>query len=183
MAAAAAAATTPARVGVTGRPRRRRALLSRCAASSLGGGDAAAARYAALFSRASTGGCPALFLAPMEGLADRPFRRALAAVVGGFDEACTEFIRIPGAAPDTEAQLRRAAARLTEGAYDARELTSLPHGSPLAVQLMGSLPHFLAAATEHLVGTLGAHRVDLNCGCPGARPGWCEAVSAQHLHG
>ncbi|GIL88208.1 hypothetical protein Vretifemale_16261 [Volvox reticuliferus] len=33
--------------------------------------------------------CPLLFLAPMENLADRSFRRALAATVGGFDEACT----------------------------------------------------------------------------------------------
>ncbi|KXZ41348.1 hypothetical protein GPECTOR_529g526 [Gonium pectorale] len=33
--------------------------------------------------------CPPLFLAPMENLADRPFRRAFVDTVGGFDEACT----------------------------------------------------------------------------------------------
>jgi tRNA-dihydrouridine synthase C len=122
---------------------------------------AAAERYAALFAR---GGCPPLFLAPMEGLGDRPFRRALAATVGGFDEACTEFIRIPGCMPDTHAQLLKAAAKLTSGAYDALELGHLP----LAAQLMGSVPEFLGAAAQHLAGTLGAHRIDLNCGCPGA---------------
>jgi tRNA-dihydrouridine synthase C len=101
----------------------------------------------------------------MEGLADVPFRRALAATVGGFDEACTEFIRIPGAAPDTAAQMRKSAARLTEQAYDCRELGD----TPLAAQIMGSLPDFLGVAAEHLATQLGAHRVDLNCGCPGAR--------------
>ena len=100
----------------------------------------------------------------MEGLGDRPFRRALASTVGGFDEACTEFIRIPGCLPDTHAQLLKAAAKLTSGAYDARELGHLP----LAAQLMGSVPEFLGEAARHLAGTLGAHRVDLNCGCPGA---------------
>jgi tRNA-dihydrouridine synthase C len=122
-----------------------------------------AARYAALFARGASGGCPPLFLAPMEGLADTPFRVALAATVGGFDEACTEFIRIPGAMPDTQAQMLKAAAKLTEGAYDARELGD----TPLAAQLMGSIPEFLAAAAAHLAGPrLSAHRVDLNCGCP-----------------
>jgi tRNA-dihydrouridine synthase C len=122
-----------------------------------------AARYAALFARGASGGCPALFLAPMEGLADTPFRVALAATVGGFDEACTEFIRIPGAMPETRAQMLKAAARLTEGAYDARELGD----TPLAAQLMGSIPAFLGAAAAHLAGPrLSAHRVDLNCGCP-----------------
>ncbi len=33
--------------------------------------------------------CPLLMLAPMENLADRTFRTALATSIGGFDEACT----------------------------------------------------------------------------------------------
>lgn len=33
--------------------------------------------------------CPLLMLAPMENLADRTFRVALATSIGGFDEACT----------------------------------------------------------------------------------------------
>ena len=140
-------------------------LRCRCVASaSTPPARTAAERYAALFARSAAGGCPALFLAPMEGLGDRPFRRALASTVGGFDEACTEFIRIPGCMPDTHAQLLKAAAKLTSGAYDARELGHLP----LAAQLMGSVPEFLGEAARHLAGTLGAHRIDLNCGCPGA---------------
>ena len=142
-------------------------LRCRCVASaSAPPARTAAERYAALFARTAAGGCPPLFLAPMEGLGDRPFRRALAAIGGGggFDEACTEFIRIPGCVPDTPAQLLKAAAKLTSSAYDARELGNLP----LAAQLMGSVPEFLGEAARHLAGTLGAHRVDLNCGCPGA---------------
>ena len=39
-------------------------------------------------------GCPFLILAPMEGVGDRCFRRAMASV-GGFDEAVTDFLRVP----------------------------------------------------------------------------------------
>jgi tRNA-dihydrouridine synthase C len=39
-------------------------------------------------------GCPFLILAPMEGVGDRPFRKAMASV-GGFDEAVREFLRVP----------------------------------------------------------------------------------------
>lgn len=48
--------------------------------------------------RLDTTSCPPLLLAPMEGLADAPFRRAFVATAGGFDEACTEFIRVPNSA-------------------------------------------------------------------------------------
>jgi tRNA-dihydrouridine synthase C len=39
-------------------------------------------------------GCPYLILAPMEGVGDRCFRKAMASI-GGFDEAVTEFMRVP----------------------------------------------------------------------------------------
>ena len=42
-------------------------------------------------------GCPYLFLAPMEGIGDCAFRRAMASI-GGFDEASTEFLRVPAQA-------------------------------------------------------------------------------------
>lgn len=129
-----------------------RLRLVRCSAQT------PAQRYEALLSAAS----PPLFLAPMEGLGDRAFRRSLSQTTGGLDEACTEFIRIPGVAPPLEAHLRKSAARLTGAAYDCRELGD----TPLAAQLMGSDAGFLAAATAHLAGTLGAQRIDLNCGCP-----------------
>ena len=38
---------------------------------------------------ADPGSRPLLLLAPMENLADRPFRRAIASTAGGFDESCT----------------------------------------------------------------------------------------------
>lgn len=56
----------------------------------------------------------------------------------------------------------KAAVRLTRAAYSSAELDSVP----LAAQIMGSDPAFLAAATAHLTGSLGCRRVDLNCGCP-----------------
>ncbi|MBA2727480.1 MAG: tRNA-dihydrouridine synthase family protein, partial [Parachlamydiaceae bacterium] len=39
-------------------------------------------------------GCPYLFLAPMEGVGDRCFRKAIA-TIGGFDEAVRDFLRVP----------------------------------------------------------------------------------------
>jgi len=104
---------------------------------------------------------PRLYLAPMEGLGCRAFRRALVFSCGGVDEACTAFIRVPGCRPPKAEQLRRAAARLVRSAYDSQELGDVP----LAAQLMGSDPLFLAEATAALCD-LGARRVDLNCGCP-----------------
>ena len=39
-------------------------------------------------------GCPYLFLAPMEGVGDRSFRKAMVSI-GGFDEAVRDFLRVP----------------------------------------------------------------------------------------
>ncbi len=95
-------------------------------------------------------GCPYLFLAPMEGLGDRPFRKAMASV-GGFDEAVTEFIRVP----------RNAHIPSLAAVYDANELSSIP----LAAQIMGVEPEPVAEMARELVRR-GAKRIDLNCGCP-----------------
>jgi nifR3 family TIM-barrel protein len=95
-------------------------------------------------------GCPVLFLAPMEGVGDRCFRRAMASV-GGFDEAVTDFLRVP-----TNAHVPSLAR-----AYQADETTPIP----LAVQLMGSDPALMAAMAQE-VERRGAPRIDLNCGCP-----------------
>src|SRR5579863_10155487 len=75
-------------------------------------------------------GCPFLILAPMEGVGDRCFRRAMASV-GGFDEAVTDFLRVP-----TNAHVESLAR-----AYEARETWPIP----IAVQLMGSDPELMAA--------------------------------------
>ena len=103
-----------------------------------------------------------LFLAPMEGLADTPFRTALATTIGGFDEACTEFIRVPGDLPTGAIASRYVPRLILMSGYDAQELSPVP----LAVQIMGSNPPLLAEATRCLALEYRAHRVDLNCGAP-----------------
>jgi tRNA-dihydrouridine synthase C len=95
-------------------------------------------------------GCPYLFLAPMEGVGDRAFRRAMASI-GGFDEACTEFLRVP-----TNAHVASLAKR-----YQADET----HPIPQAAQLMGSDPSLMADMARE-ISNRGAPRIDLNCGCP-----------------
>ena len=91
-----------------------------------------------------------LFLAPMEGLGDRTFRLALN-TIGGFDEACTEFIRVP----------KNAHVRSLAKVYDSEELAP----TPLAAQVMGDNEELMAAMVNELIDR-GAPRVDLNCGCP-----------------
>lgn len=95
-------------------------------------------------------GCPFLLLAPMEGVGDRSFRKAMASI-GGFDQACTEFLRVP-----TNAHVSSLAKR-----YVANETAPIPQ----AAQLMGSDPELMAEMAAEIVKR-GAPRVDLNCGCP-----------------
>lgn len=94
--------------------------------------------------------CPPLFLAPMEGLGDRGFRKAIASV-GGFDEAVRDFIRVP----------LFAHVQSLASVYEADELAKIP----LAAQIMGSEPELMAAMAQELMRR-GAPRVDVNCGCP-----------------
>lgn len=95
-------------------------------------------------------GCPYLFLAPMEGVGDRCFRKAMA-VIGGFDEAVTEFIRVP-----INAHVQSLAK-----VYVADEIAPLP----LAAQIMGSQPELMAGMAAEMEKR-GAPRIDINCGCP-----------------
>ncbi len=95
-------------------------------------------------------GCPYLFLAPMEGVGDRPFRKATASI-GGFDEAVTEFLRVP----------KNAHIKSLAKPYYAQELSPIP----LAAQIMGSDPELMAEMAKELEAR-GAPRIDLNCGCP-----------------
>lgn len=97
-----------------------------------------------------TGNCPYLLLAPMEGLGDRPFRKAMAKM-GGFNEACTEFLRVPSNA------------HMASLAKQYQKDDTFP--IPQAVQIMGSNPELMAAMAQELAQR-GAHRIDLNCGCP-----------------
>ncbi|SCA63789.1 tRNA-dihydrouridine(16) synthase [Chlamydiales bacterium SCGC AG-110-P3] len=91
-----------------------------------------------------------LFLAPMEGLGDRTFRVAIN-MIGGFDEACTEFIRVP----------KNAHIRSLAKVYDSQELVTIP----LAAQIMGDHEQLMAEMANELISR-GAPRIDLNCGCP-----------------
>lgn len=95
-------------------------------------------------------GCPYLLLAPMEGIGDRAFRKAMA-FAGGFDEAVRDFIRVP----------LNAHVPSLASVYEADELAPLP----IAAQIMGSDPELMAQMAQALA-TRGAPRVDINCGCP-----------------
>lgn len=95
-------------------------------------------------------GCPYLFLAPMEGVGDRSFRKAMASV-GGFDEAVRDFIRVPQFAHVTS----------LASVYDAEELAPIK----IAAQIMGSEPDLMAQMAHELMQR-GAPRIDINCGCP-----------------
>jgi nifR3 family TIM-barrel protein len=86
----------------------------------------------------------------MEGVGDRSFRKAMSAV-GGFNEAVTDFLRVPSNAHIPSLALR----------YDALETAPIP----LAVQLMGSDPTLMADMAIAMERK-GAPRIDLNCGCP-----------------
>lgn len=116
-------------------------------------------------------GCPYLILAPMEGVADRTFRMAMASV-GGFDEACAEFLRVPANA-HIESLSRR---------YDPHETAPIPQ----AAQIMGGEPSLMAEMTWALAAQ-GAPRIDLNCGCPsntvtGKGAGSSLLKDPSHLH-
>ncbi len=93
---------------------------------------------------------PPLYLAPMEGLGDHFFRKSIACI-GGFDEACTEFIRVP-----TNAHIPSLSKK-----YNANEIDPFP----LAAQVMGQDSTLIAEMTDALI-LKGAPRIDLNCGCP-----------------
>lgn len=95
-------------------------------------------------------GCPYLFLAPMEGVGDRCFRKAMASI-GGFNEAVTEFLRVPA----------NAHVKSLARDYIFDELAPIP----LAAQLMGSDLDLMADMARE-IEKRGAPRIDLNCGCP-----------------
>ncbi len=98
----------------------------------------------------NSNGCPYLLLAPMEGVGDQCFRKAMASI-GGFDEGVRDFLRVPA-----NAHVKSLATR-----YQSDEITPIP----LAAQLMGSDIDLMAEMTREME-KMGATRVDLNCGCP-----------------
>ena len=109
----------------------------------------------------------------MEGLGDRRLRRALARSTGGFDEACREFTRVPGALSQG-AKPEKLLRGVALNGYAADELLFLSDETSgetedmhlLAAQVMGSNPELLERCARFLAAEGGAPRVDLNCGCP-----------------
>ena len=95
-------------------------------------------------------GCPYLQLAPMEGVGDHCFRKAMASI-GGFDEAVKDFLRVP----------RQAHVKSLARVYVPDEIAPIP----LAAQLMGSEPDLMAEMAQEIQAR-GAPRIDVNCGCP-----------------
>ncbi len=95
-------------------------------------------------------GCPFLILAPMEGVGDCFFRKAIAGI-GGFDEAVRDFLRVP----------KNAHVKSLASVYESDEIA--PYR--LAAQLMGSDPTLMAEMASE-IERRGAPRIDLNCGCP-----------------
>lgn len=99
---------------------------------------------------APTNNCPYLLLAPMEGVGDYCFRKALASI-GGFDEAVRDFIRVP----------HNAHIKSLASVYNAQEIAPIP----LAAQIMGAEAEPMAEMARELMAR-GALRIDVNCGCP-----------------
>lgn len=112
-----------------------------------------------------------LFLAPMEGLGNFPFRNAIS-LIGGFDEATREFISVP----------KGAHVKSLAKKYNFFDTDPIPQ----AAQIMGSDPDTLAKMTIELINR-GAKRVELNAGCPsntvtGHGSGSCLLKDPDHLH-
>jgi len=99
---------------------------------------------------ASNNKSPYLLLAPMEGVGDQSFRKALASI-GGFDEAVRDFIRVP----------HNAHIKSLASVYNPHEIAPIP----LAAQIMGSEAEPMAEMARELMRR-GALRIDVNCGCP-----------------
>ena len=97
-----------------------------------------------------------LILAPMEGLADYVLRDVLT-TIGGFDGTVSEFVRITASVLP-----RRSYERLCpELANGCRT----PAGTPVAIQLLGSDPDWLARNAAY-ISAFSPHGLDLNFGCP-----------------
>ena len=92
----------------------------------------------------------------MEGLADCVLRDVLTRV-GGYDGACSEFVRVSGSLLP-ERMFRRIAPELDNA-------SKTPAGTPVVVQLLGSDPDLMAANAARLA-TLALIGIDLNFGCP-----------------
>jgi len=90
-----------------------------------------------------------LFVAPMAGITDRPFRQLCKRLGAGY--AVSEMLT-------SNAQLRHSAKTL-------RRADHAGETGPIAVQIAGADPAMMASAARHNVAH-GAQVIDINMGCP-----------------
>lgn len=103
--------------------------------------------------------CPAVILAPMEGVTDAPMR-AVRGECGAFRYAVTEFLRV------TQSVIPRAVfLRDVPELLSSTTPPTTPTGLPIQVQLLGGDPERVAGSAL-LAHQLGATAIDLNFGCP-----------------
>jgi len=91
-----------------------------------------------------------LFLAPMAGVSEPPFRRVCRAF--GADVVVSEFLSGEG--------LRRGAKSVHDGAYFT------PEERPIGIQLFGADPDGMAEAAELVARHYAPDFIDVNFGCP-----------------
>ena len=91
-----------------------------------------------------------LFLSPLAGYTNLPFRLTLREV-GGLDLATTDLVN--------------ARSLLEKNPKALKLIETCPADRPLAVQLFGSVPGEMRDAAQHLE-SLGISSVDINMGCP-----------------
>jgi tRNA-dihydrouridine synthase B len=101
-----------------------------------------------------------VFLAPMSGITDSPFRRLAAQLGAGL--VVSEMT---------------ASAALVQGRRDIRRRTESHGIGPHVVQLAGCEPHWMAAAARIAVDD-GAEIIDINMGCPARHVTGGESGSA-----
>ena len=97
-----------------------------------------------------------ILLAPMEGVLDSLLRDLLTRI-GGYDGAVTEFVRVSNSLLPLRS-FWRVCPELANGSRTSA-------GTPVAVQLLGTCPEFLAKAAVRL-SRLRPAGIDLNFGCP-----------------
>lgn len=108
----------------------------------------------------------ALEVAPMEGVMDRPMRRALSRSIGGADSVRREFVRLPkptGSTKSNESMLSGALSHV-----HPFELSDCGMPVALPAQLMSGSPLQLRQASSMLVHK-GVSHVNLNAGCPSCK--------------
>ena len=96
---------------------------------------------------------PPVFLSPLAGITDLPFRR----LVAGFGAGLTVSEMIASSEIVTAEPSARARAKLDLGLQDG--------GTPTSVQLAGREAHWMAEAAR-IAEASGARIIDINMGCP-----------------